>query len=145
MISPATADLMNRLLQGVVAPGGTGAQVRCKDVAVAGKTGTGDGYSDSWFVGVTPGYSCAVWHGQHNANQAGTLFAAVVDGLYRTDPMAVRSFTTHQNLYEIAYCTKSGKAFSSNCTSIGTGYFVDPHSLGECTICNTKETGGNTQ
>lgn len=136
VISPATADIMNKLLQGVVAPGGTGEMAKCKDVEIAGKTGTGDSYADNWFVGVTPGYSLALWHGQHDSNQAEEMFAAVVENLYGNLPNANRKFITHQNLYQIAYCAKSGKALSSNCTLIDMGYFASQNALPVCDACS---------
>ena len=102
IISPATADIMNKLLQGVVLPGGTGEMANSADVQVAGKTGTGDNYGDNWFVGVTPGYSVAMWHGQNESNQAEEMFAAVVGQLYGKLPHANRYFVTHQNLYQMA-------------------------------------------
>lgn len=139
VISPATADAMNKLLQGVVAPGGTGEMARCSEVEVAGKTGTGDDYADNWFVGVTPGYSLAVWHGQHDTNQAEEMFAAVIEKLYSKLPNANRKFVTHHNLYQIAYCVHSGKAFSPECTLIDVGYFSSKNALPVCDTCKKGE------
>lgn len=139
VISPATADTMNKLLQGVVAPGGTGELARCTDVEVAGKTGTGDDYADNWFVGVTPGYSLAVWHGQSDTNQAEEMFSAVIEKLYSKLPNANRKFVTHQNLYQIAYCVQSGKAFSTQCTLIDVGYFSSKNALPVCDTCKKGE------
>ena len=135
VISPGTADTMNRLLQGVVAPGGTGEMAYYDGVEIAGKTGTGDNYADNWFVGVTPGYSLAVWHGQHNTNQAEEMFAAVIDRLYKAQPDAPRTFPTHDNLQQLAYCIYSGKAFSSNCSLIEIGYFPSKYTLPVCDTC----------
>lgn len=141
VISKATADLMNKLLQGVVAAGGTGEAVKCYDVEVAGKTGTGDDYADNWFVGVTPGYSLAVWHGQHDTNQAEEMFASVINKLYDALPNANRKFITHQNLHQIAYCVHSGKAFSSACTLIDVGYFTSKDALPVCDACSKQGNG----
>ncbi|MBE7001720.1 MAG: hypothetical protein E7421_03345 [Ruminococcaceae bacterium] len=139
VISSATADTMNKLLQGVVAAGGTGAMAQCSGVDVAGKTGTGDNYADNWFVGVTPGYSLALWHGQHDTNQAEEMFAAVIENLYSKLPNANRKFVTHHNLYQIAYCVHSGKAFSSECTLIDVGYFASKDTLPVCETCKKGE------
>ena len=139
VISAATADYMNKLLQGVVAPGGTGQMAQCSDVEVAGKTGTGDSYADNWFVGFTPGYSLAVWHGQHDTNQAEEMFAAVINKLYSNLPNANRKFVTHHNLYQVAYCVHSGKAFSAECTLIDVGYFANKNDLPVCDTCKKGE------
>lgn len=138
VIAPATADTMNKLLQGVLASGGTGVAAACPGVAVAGKTGTGDDYADNWFVGVTPGYSLAVWHGQSDTNQADNMFSAVVQKLYSGLPNANKKFVTHQNLYQIAYCVHSGKAISANCTRIDIGYFPSKDALPACDQCGKK-------
>lgn len=135
VISPATADTMNKLLQGVVSKGGTGASANCYNVQVAGKTGTGDDYADNWFVGVTPGYSLAVWHGQLSSNCAGEMFSQVIQKLYEDSPGANTKFVTHKNLYELVYCTQSGKAFSEKCTTIDTGYYTSEAALQICDVC----------
>ena len=64
-ISPQTATIMNRLLQGVLtAPNGT-ARGRAPegDMPAAAKTGTTTDYRDFTFVGLTPYYVTAGWWG----------------------------------------------------------------------------------
>lgn len=135
VISPETADVMNRMLQGVVKPGGTGVKANCSGVEVAGKTGTGDDNADNWFVGVTPGYSCAVWHGQSDANCADNMFSAVIGELYGEENRQNRSFITHKNLHQIAYCTRSGQALSPGCSRIELGFYKQPDALQTCSAC----------
>lgn len=139
VVRPETADVMNRLLQGVLAPGGTGEMAKCAGIEIAGKTGTGDNYADNWFVGVTPGYSLAVWHGQHDTNQAEEMFASVIRRLYQKMPDANRNFITHSNIAQLAYCIHSGKAFSANCTLIEAGYFVNKDALPVCDTCGKSK------
>ncbi len=135
VISAATADIMNKLLQGVVTQGGTGSMARCRDVEVAGKTGTGDDYADNWFVGVTPGYSVAVWHGQSRSNHAAEMFSDVVSDLYKDRPDASRKFITHENLKRVIYCATSGKAISEKCTMIDIGYYANKKTPQICDQC----------
>lgn len=63
-VSPQAAYLVTSLLQGVV-DRGTGSKARALGVegAVAGKTGTTDGYRDAWFVGYTPELVIGLWVG----------------------------------------------------------------------------------
>ena len=144
VIRPETADTVNKLLQGVVMSGGTGVQARCPDVEIAGKTGTGDHYADNWFVGVTPGYSLAVWHGKSDGNHAAEAFSTAIRSFYQHRPEENRKFVTHKNLTQIAYCVHSGKAFSEHCTLIETGYFENADTLPVCDVCgNNKHTGGS--
>jgi len=137
VVSAATADTMNKLLQGVVSKGGTGEAASCYNVEVAGKTGTGDDYADNWFVGVTPGYSMAVWHGQENANYAGEMFSLAIQKLYETLPGANTKFVTHKNIYQLVYCVRSGKGISEHCTTIDTGYYSEA-ALQTCDVCGAN-------
>ncbi len=68
VIDPATATIMNKLLQKVVT-NGTGSAIAgdWTDTEVFAKTGTTDDNKDSYFVGGTPFYVGAVWMGyDHN-------------------------------------------------------------------------------
>lgn len=135
VISAETADVMNRLLRGVLEPGGTGTAAACPGVEIAGKTGTGDNYADNWFVGVTPAYSCAVWHGQSDSNRAESIFGTLTQILYGENDKLGKSFITHKNLQQIAYCTESGHAFSAGCTMIELGYYKQTDTLPTCGVC----------
>lgn len=59
----APTSLLVHVLEGVV-DRGTGQAARKLDVALAGKTGTTDDYSDAWFVGSTPRITVGVWVGR---------------------------------------------------------------------------------
>ena len=64
VISSQTAYVVVSTMQSVV-DGGTGFRVRKVGFSApaAGKTGTTDNYSDSWFIGFTPQYSAGIWVG----------------------------------------------------------------------------------
>lgn len=62
IISERVADNVTSVLRGVV-ESGTGKRAALGDRAVAGKTGTSQGYGNAWFVGYTPTLSTAVWMG----------------------------------------------------------------------------------
>ncbi len=53
---------MNDML-GAVVRSGTGKRARLGAHAVAGKTGTTQGYRDAWFIGYTGYFTCGVWAG----------------------------------------------------------------------------------
>lgn len=76
-IDPRAAFLVTHALQGVV-DRGTGRSVRDEGILfpVAGKTGTTDGYRDSWFVGYTPDLVCAVWVGYDSGRDTGLTGAS---------------------------------------------------------------------
>ena len=65
VLSEETAYLMTNLMQTVM-DRGTGGSARWKynfTRPAAGKTGTTQGWSDSWFVGFTPQLAAGVWYG----------------------------------------------------------------------------------
>ncbi len=64
VVSPQAAYLVTSLLQGVV-DRGTAMKARTLGLtsAVAGKTGTTDGFRDAWFVGYTPDLVIGIWIG----------------------------------------------------------------------------------
>jgi penicillin-binding protein 1A len=68
VISPAAAYVMTRVMQDVIRFG-TGSRAQGIPFA-AGKTGTTNGYTDAWFVGVTPRLVCAVWVGFDDAQKS---------------------------------------------------------------------------
>jgi penicillin-binding protein 1B len=63
-VSPQAAYLVTSLLEGVVRRG-TAARAKALGLtgAIAGKTGTTDGYRDAWFVGYTSDLVIGVWIG----------------------------------------------------------------------------------
>lgn len=68
VLSPAAAYVTTRLMQDVIRFG-TGTRAQGIPFA-AGKTGTTNGYTDAWFIGVTPKLVCAVWVGFDDAGKS---------------------------------------------------------------------------
>lgn len=68
VLSPAAAYVTARLMQHVIRFG-TGTRAQGVPFA-AGKTGTTNGYTDAWFIGVTPRLVCAVWIGFDDAQKS---------------------------------------------------------------------------
>jgi penicillin-binding protein 1A len=62
VLDAGIAGTVQSLLQTVV-KSGTATRAQIPGVAIAGKTGTTEGYGDAWFVGWTPEYTIAVWVG----------------------------------------------------------------------------------
>lgn len=120
VIKSSTAFIMNRLLQNVVTEGGTGKNARCNGVYVGGKTGTGD--FGNWFVGFTPQYTCAVWHGTEiEKNFSCEIFSKAVSGFENKKGM---DFPGCDEIKKAAYCSESGMLFSEKCKEVDMGYFV---------------------
>ena len=132
VIKTTTAEIMNQLLKEVVTKGGTGEKAKCEKVEVAGKTGTDDGGKTNWFVGVTPEYSIALWHGASVKNDAAEYFGDAVNKIYENKTNFKRKFPYKASLTRVAYCTESGKKFKAGCSFIRTGYYTRDNVPGLC-------------
>lgn len=71
VITPQTAYLVTGLLQKVV-QNGTAQKVRALERPVAGKTGTTNDETDTWFVGYTPNLAAGVWVGYDTLKKIGS-------------------------------------------------------------------------
>ncbi len=70
VISPQTAYLMTKMLEGVIEHG-TGWRAKSLGRPAAGKTGTTNGLNDAWFLGYVPGLTAGVWVGYDNEKKLG--------------------------------------------------------------------------
>jgi penicillin-binding protein 1A len=115
-ITPATSEIMNHLLQDVVAKG-TGYAAQLGNVPQAGKTGTSNDSKDRWFVGLTPEYVGAVWTGydpiKPNVGLGGTnpaciawqaIFSQIEQGRDTS-----KDFPTSGDVVQKTYDPKTGK------------------------------------
>ena len=132
VLSTQTADIMNYMLQGVTKSGGTASGAFSREVQTAGKTGTGDNNTDCWFVGITPGYSCAVWHGYNYKNVADEIFSEIFTAHYTDNPELEKEFNISTPLKSMVYCEESGMLLSATCTSIQLGYYAYETKLDVC-------------
>ncbi len=89
VLSPDAAALVTSALEANVERG-TGTRARLEGHAVAGKTGTMDGFTDAWFVGYSRYFTTAVWWGDDwrlrapGWNSFGGGLPAAVWGAYNT-------------------------------------------------------------
>ncbi len=70
VISPQTAYLMTKMLEGVI-ENGTGWRARSLGRPAAGKTGTTNGLNDAWFLGYVPQLTAGVWFGYDSEKKLG--------------------------------------------------------------------------
>ena len=131
-LKPTTAELMNRMLKEVVSLDGTGEKAACEMVETAGKTGTDENGTNNWFVGITPEYSCAVWHSSSPNNSAPEIFSKAISSIYEEKENLKENFTYSSGLVKYAYCNETGKQFAGKCSLISTGYFTPDNVPGLC-------------
>ncbi len=126
-ISPESAQLMTKMLEGVVQRG-TGTAVTLKNkVDVAGKTGSTNSNKDLYFVGYTPYYVAACWYGydepkvmNYNVNPAMRAWDVVMTRIH--DEIVVPKAVTgvkefpEDLLVKAKYCRDSGKLCTDLCT-----------------------------
>ena len=131
VISAETAQIMNSLLSGVVSPGGTGEKANKSEIPVIGKTGTGSSNTGNWFVGVTPDYSCAVWHANYNnENFATEYFSTILSGLKNENT----EFKLSGRVIKKIYCTESGKILGAKCKKAELGLYTEGNMPDVCNI-----------
>ena len=146
IISPDTADVMNKLLQTVVTDSAHMATARNYGVSgfeTFAKTGTTSDDKDRWFVGGTPYYVAAVWYGCDMPKQlsayvsgspSGKVFAEVMKRIHKG--LTAKPFDVHSNLLvSETYCTQSGFLASDGCQSTATGWYTKSNLPGHCTTC----------
>ncbi|MFQ5442561.1 MAG: penicillin-binding protein 1A [Thermodesulfobacteriota bacterium] len=69
-LSPETAYIMTKMLEGVIEHG-TGWRARALGRPAAGKTGTTNNLNDAWFLGYVPGLAAGTWVGYDNERELG--------------------------------------------------------------------------
>lgn len=114
VIKETTAFLLTSAMTDVVTRGGG---TRCnfdKNMAIAGKTGTSTGPTDTWFAGFTPYYTCTTWTGYDNNIHLSDSEGAISQIMWRAVMMRIHenlpyeSFKTPQGIVQADICTKSG-------------------------------------
>ena len=130
VIEPSTAYIMNKLLQNTTSPGGTADEAIVEGVSVGGKTGTGD--NGNWFVGFTPEYTCAIWHGKEiDGNNSCKIFSTTVSKFTHDTN---KNFPYCSEIKKAVYCPESGMLFSRNCYKTEMGYYVLENTPKTCNI-----------
>ncbi len=134
VISSETSYIMNKLLQRVVSPLGTGKDAYIEGGKIAGKTGTTDGNSDNWFVGVCPSYSCAVWHdnGASDTNRSPKVFKDIMTNFV---DISAGEYPVCDSVNMEIYCGDSGKIIGENCELSEMGYFSKENTPEKCSSC----------
>lgn len=131
VMKPETATIMNEMMQRVVSVG-TGKGAKLEDVSVAGKTGTTTDNADNWFVGVTPEYSCAVWH---SAIDDGNVCPEVFSNALSNIECSVKEFKGKGNIEAKLYCEKSGLLRGEKCIYCNKGYYLSTAEIAQCNEC----------
>ncbi len=137
-IKPATAFIMNKLLQNVVyGSQGTGGRIRSYSKMKAyAKTGTSSESYDLWMVAGTPYYVGSVWYGfdqQHNIYNAGAaaeVWRAIMTDVHKG--LETKEFPKCDDVITRKYCKFTGNLAGKNCSVTETGYFVPGVSYKTC-------------
>ncbi|MBR7071673.1 MAG: transglycosylase domain-containing protein [Clostridia bacterium] len=149
VIKPATASVMNKLLQNVVyGSQGTGKNIAnfSKNLKAFAKTGTTSDVYDLWMVGGSPYYVGSVWYGfdkneeMSNNNDAATIWKAVMSEIHKD--LEEKEFIMSDDLIEAKYCKKSGLLAGSKCYSKADGYFIPGAEVG---VCSGKHSSASVE
>lgn len=139
-ISAETAQIMNRLLQGVTTGAwGTGTTSKFGAMPIAGKTGTSNDDKNQWFIGVTPYYVGVCWLGYDTPATINywnypppIIWKNIMGPIHQNLP--VKAFPTSVNVVTETYCVESGMLATEYCTTTDVGWYKksaipDPCSL----------------
>jgi len=112
--------LITSILEDVVKRG-TGRRARVEGLAVAGKTGTTNGYKDAWFCGYSPEIETLVWFGKDNNGKmaketggkaAGPAFAEFYREYLLLHPEMKREFDVPEGVREVKITAKKSEYFT---------------------------------
>ncbi len=147
VITPATANVMNRLMQTVVS-GGTGGAAST-GWPTFGKTGTTDNKHDCWFAGGNPYYVSVVWCGydtDHDlpggANPTPTIWKKTMKNVMENKERC--DFNQAGDVVKYSYCKESGGIATSDCPETADGYYKKNYAP-RCTIHNGTISSSSKQ
>ena len=130
-VSPQAAYLVTSLLEGVVRRG-TAAKAKALGLtgAIAGKTGTTDGYRDAWFVGYTSELVIGVWVGfddERAVRLTGSQAALPIwmDIARRMLPEQAASFSPPTGVVARVIDPKTGQLATSQCPEQVEEVFIE--------------------
>lgn len=142
VISSATADVMNHMMQTVVTEG-TATSYYIKGFTSFAKSGTTSDNFDKWIVGGTPYYVCATWTGfeinreintrYYGSNPAGKVYKEVMDRIHAG--LEEKDFDFSGDAVRRGYCTVTGDLASSSCHSVSSGWYKIDYLPRVCTQC----------
>lgn len=149
VFSAGAAWLTSKLLEKVVADGGTGAGLRQMGFTApaGGKTGTTNHYQDAWFVGYTSRLCCGVWIGLDQPAKImdeayGGRIAVPVWHDLMTEASRIgyefEAFHEPGEVVTMELCAETGLLPSGNCVRAGTSYVEEvPHDLIPRRFCDS--------
>jgi membrane carboxypeptidase/penicillin-binding protein len=133
VINPAVSYIVTNMLESVVNEG-TGYAVRRLGFTypAAGKTGTTDDYTDTWFVGYTPDLVCGVWVGYdqkktifHNATGGGVaapIWANFMNGI--SSIISGSEFPEPDSIVHVRVCDLTGYLATKYCPKTRDEVFI---------------------
>lgn len=147
VIKPATARIMNEMLQRVVYGGqGTGRKISSYSKMKAyAKTGTSSECNDLWMVAGTPYCVGSVWYGfdlqeeVKNTSAAATVWLDVMRAVH--EDWEYKEFELSDEVEMREYCKVTGKLAGKNCSYTGTAAFIPGVEL---PVCDGKHSGYST-
>ncbi|MFC4766952.1 PBP1A family penicillin-binding protein [Effusibacillus consociatus] len=135
VFSPQTAYVLTDMMRDIVKRGtASGIGSHFPGRPIAGKTGTTDGTTDSWFIGYTPSVTLGIWIGYDipypmdrlsRTDSSGVrpilLWNGIMDRVYPKMPVAEGEFPgMPTGIVRAEVCTKSGKIPTDLCRALNT-------------------------
>lgn len=141
-MSEESAYVMSRMLKEVVTSGTGGPAQLSSGMYTAGKTGTSSDYYDRWFVGYTPHYVAAVWHGYDTQKSVPSAYSSpliwnkVMTEIHKGKEV-ITNITTPAGVRYVSYCSETGLLPGEFCGDAVTGYWFVSGNV-PTKICESK-------
>jgi penicillin-binding protein 1B len=139
--SPRAAAMATAMLEGVIDRGtARAASVGPLAVtgAVAGKTGTTDGYRDAWFAGFTPDLVVVVWVGRDRSGDVGLTGGQAALPTWSYFMQAIgpspAAFPRADGLVSVSACPDSGRAARPGCPAAYVEWLPKGSSPAPCDV-----------
>ncbi len=114
-VRASSAKLLTLGMEEVIRSG-TGTEVYCEGLELAGKSGTTNDFRDVWFVGFSSRYTCGVWggHDDHSPQEGGGYVKAIWKTIMEQTPEAAGEgaagpLVDTGGLIRKTICTKCGR------------------------------------
>ncbi len=145
-----TVYYMRDVLKGVTSSemGGTGRRINVPGMDTAGKTGTSQKKNDLWFCGFTPYYVGTTWFGYDSnydlsnvrSNPSVTVWNTVMNLIHEGMEPKEFDMGDDANFTTASYCTRTGLAPSSACSTATGRYWKGDEPSETCTKCRRRVT-----
>lgn len=147
VVASDTITVLNKLLQTVTKPGGSGVSANLGAMPLIGKTGTSSDNKDLLFIGATPYYVAGVWMGYDEPDRMDYVYYPppimwknLFADLHKNLP--IKNFPESTDVEAHTYCLDSGELATDECPRTAVGWYKKTNLPPVCSIHGDGEPLG---